>query len=147
MPTSPPDSPQAALFTVRLIWAAMLMGMLVLAVVLTQSFSHPPTPAAATRFAWTSAGLLLVTTPAGYFIRMQTYKRHWQGEIITPRGYRTGNIILFACLEAPAVASLAAGLLGRSFWPYALPAAIAQVLFALNFPTGRPLHPPATPAR
>lgn len=138
-PSAP--SPSAVLRTLRLLWAATLTGPILFLLVL---ILLRPSPVANIPQAWRYlpfAGLALV--PLGYFLRMQCYKQHWVGQIVTPPGYFAGNLLLFACCETIAILGLTLALLLNSLWPSILPPAFAMFVQLLNFPNGRPMLPPA----
>ena len=92
--------------------------------------------------AYIIAGLVLVCIPIGYYIRMQLYKRNWQGDIITPKGYFTGNLILLALCEGPALMGLVLVMLAGEFWPWIIPTLVAMGAQIINFPNGRPMYAP-----
>ncbi len=137
-------NPAQALTTTRLLWAAMLSGQLVLlgviALLMAQGTLSPADPQLTTTLFLVSLGAIVTAVPAGYFARSQIYKKHWQRESIEPRGYVTGNIVLLALLEAPAMLALVTCMLAASFWPGIVVAMLALGVQIINFPHGVPMH-------
>ncbi|MEE9403729.1 MAG: hypothetical protein V3V20_02445 [Algisphaera sp.] len=126
----------------RLIWAVMLGGQAVLAVVLMNVRPAAGQGAGVSPgLAWVPFGLLLVGVPVAYFIRNQSYKRAWRGHAVTPAGYQAGNVAVFAVLEVAMVAGLVLGVLLRAGTPALAAVAAAFVLMLFNFPSGRPMEP------
>ena len=141
------SDPRKALMTVRIIWVAMLMGQLTFAAIavgiVTSAAGEAPGDAASVSMLFIISCAMIVTAiPVGLFVRGQVFKRHWQGDIVTPRGYAGGNIIAFASCEGPVFFSLIVCLIARSFWPYAIPAAAGLVVFLLLWPSGKPMFSP-----
>jgi hypothetical protein len=134
-----------ALLTIRVIWAALILGQVVFAAVIAviNSGDQPVGDDAELGqvLFYASAGLLALAVPTAYFIRGQIYKANWRGNAITPAGYISGNLLFLAMLEGASLLSLVAVLLGGAFWPNALPAALAVVVQLVNFPDGKPMRP------
>lgn len=145
---SEPQSPKAALLTLRIVWGALLFGvlvfMLVVGIILANTAAKPVDAQFATVLLVVLLALLVTELPIGYFVRMQVYKRSWQGDVISPSGYSTGNIILFACCESVALFALIVVLITRSYWPAIIPAVIAMAIMVVNFPNGRAMFPPGS---
>jgi hypothetical protein len=145
-------TPRQALLTTRIVWAAMLAGLLVFLIVVAVMVSQNAGPAAGggdpiglTVF-YVALAALFVAVPVGYILRSQTYKRHWQDEIVTPSGYFIGNLMLWALLEGVAFLGLVATMLHGDFFPTILPTIAGMALMVINFPTGAPMEPdPRTP--
>ncbi|MCC6680559.1 MAG: hypothetical protein IT445_06610 [Phycisphaeraceae bacterium] len=137
---SSPQTPDSALRLLRVIWAAMLLGIIALAgLALTFAGGQPNNADAAFDIDRIQIGLLIgmvVTVALAHVIRLQIYKRHWRDYAILPQGYFLGNLILFALLEGFIVLNLVMMLVAHQAAALALPAAIMLVLFVINFPTG-----------
>ena len=102
-------------------------------------------PIAAGRWLLGAAAVMLVLlTPPAYFIRNQIYKSHWQGNVITPAGYRRGNIIFFAMIDVIMFVAILGTLLSGLLVGL-LAAAGAGVVQVINYPSGGPMRP--TPPR
>jgi F0F1-type ATP synthase membrane subunit c/vacuolar-type H+-ATPase subunit K len=147
-----PATPRQALLIARIIWAMLLLGQLVFAVVvlgLALSRTEERATELGALLLWVALGMLVLAVVAGYFIRNQTYKAHWREHSVAPQGYVTGNIILLAMLEATAFFSLIAVLATGVIFPMILPGAAALVVQLINFPTGKAMQPtePIFPAR
>jgi len=139
----PITDPKQALFTSRLIWFAMIMGQLVfmLVVVLAVwpggSYEGSEITMLMT---YVNIAMLLTTVPVVFFVRNQIYKKNWQENRVTPQGYVTGNIVLFAGCEGVALFGIVVTMLHGSFGLPIVPAVIALGVLAFNFPNGRPME-------
>jgi F0F1-type ATP synthase membrane subunit c/vacuolar-type H+-ATPase subunit K len=81
--------------------------------------------------------MLLAAAPMAHVLRSQIFKKHWQGNVVTPKGFLTGTILFLALFEGVSLFSLVVVLLSGTFWPYIVPSAVALAVQAANFPTGR----------
>jgi len=139
------QDPAAALLTLRILWAAMLGGVVTFGVVVAFLFTKggyrgtSSSPDLERIFLAIGFGALVIAVPIGYFIRNQSYKRHWQGQAVTPGGYVTGNLILLAMCEGVAFFSLVATLAVGAFGWVTAPGVLAAAGMLVNFPTGRPM--------
>jgi len=128
----------------RFIWAALLAHLVALGIVaLVMQMDQPPPPSTGAlrqRLAYLYIALFCGAAIA-YFARMQCYKRHWQGDSVTPRGYFLGNVILFAILDTVATFAIVFYMIGDNVVPMIFPAAVVAALLALNFPNGGPMVP------
>lgn len=143
METPTPLTVDKALMATRLIWAALLMGQitfLIVVGVLLGTGQGPRNPEMGTIVSYISLGQLVFLVPLGYFVRMQVYKRNWQGNVVTPKGYVTGNVFLFACCEAVAMTGLLALLLSGTPGMAAAPAVLALATLVVNVPTGQAMR-------
>lgn len=140
------SNPKGMLVTTRIIWAAMLIGQVVfLAIVLVmlsrQEGGGDQMHAEVVRIlGYVAIAMLFGATAIGYFIRGQVYKANWRGDVVTPRGYSIGNIILLAMLEGVAfyglIVTVIQGSLGLGF----AAAVVAMTIQVVNFPHGRPMY-------
>ena len=136
-------SPAGALMALRVIWGALLFGqvaLLAVVVVLRGSGAQGPGESVTALF-WLDVAFLGVAIAVGSFVRGQIYKRHWVGDVIMPRGYVLGNVVLLALLEAASIFGLLVTLLHGRLMPTVIPTFIAMGLQAINFPTGAPMRP------
>jgi hypothetical protein len=135
-----PTDPQAALRTLRILWAALLAGpvafLVVVAVVLSGGGTAPASDLA-TILGIVAFVLLIAGVFGGYTARLLAYRRGSDGQRITPQAYFTGNLILFASCEAVALFSIVASLVVGQFGVVLIPAVLAMAVQVLNFPTGR----------
>ena len=135
-----------ALLTTRIVWACLIAGQALFAagIALLEARNALPGGGDArmhrTLFviSLVMAGVLI---PLGYFLRLQTYKRYWQGDAIHPQGYYTGNLILLALCELVGIVSLLGVFITAQWWPYALGAGVALLVQLINWPTGLPMEP------
>ncbi len=91
-------------------------------------------------YVWAGAGLT-VLIPAAYWFRNQSYKSHWREGSVTPDGYANGMLAVLTALAVVAAISSVGIVLTQQPWPGLVPLVLANVLHALNFPTGAPMHP------
>ncbi|MEM9882895.1 MAG: hypothetical protein AAF800_08255 [Planctomycetota bacterium] len=128
--------------TLRVIWAAVLMGLVtVMGVLVFLTLSEEPNADVEPSLPVVSliaAGLLITTIPVGYFVRNQVYKANWRGDAVTPEGYLRGNIAFYALIEFPAVIAAISVLIEGAVWPHAVPWLVTVGLLLVNFPTGGP---------
>ncbi len=136
-------TPELALRQTRIVWFAMLGGpvafLFVVAILLTQQTVAPDPPAAQWLFR-ANLVLIAVLVPLAMWTRLQSYKRHWQNQGVTPKGYFQANFMFFVVLEGMALWGLVTTLLNGAMWPTVLPSGIALALLAVNFPSGAPMH-------
>lgn len=139
-------TPATALVTTRLFWALLLgaevfFALFVYAVVAGQTLPGT-TPEVVRLLSRSTVAALLILVPLGYYLRGQTYKKHWQGHAIAPRGYIAGNLPLLLMCMAVAVLGLVTMLVHRGWWwPTALTTAAAVAVQLINFPNGRAMEP------
>ena len=143
----PGPSPEQALMTLRIIWFAMLMGPLGLfiaaAIFRAQGSAPRGDSTVVSVLTYAAIGLAFLGIPMGYLLRSQQYKANWRGDLITPQGYLTGNILLLAPCESPGLLAGVAFLLGAPAWQAAIPLALAFTAMLANFPNGKPMRPAA----
>src|SRR5690606_31951020 len=70
----------------------------------------------------------------------------WQGGVITPMGHFTGNVIMFALPEMVVFLGILMAILSKAFWPSIAPAALAMLVYGVNYPHGGPMFGQADPA-
>ncbi len=138
-----------AIVTVRIIWGALLFGQVSLLAVaamgIAQATERGAPANSVLQIFWINVVLLMVAVPLGYFLRAQCYKRHWQANAITARGYITGNLLLLALLEAVSLLGLVAALVNGRLMPTIVPPLAALALLIWNYPTGAALRPDPPP--
>ena len=138
------DLPTAAgaIRMLRWFWAASIVGQIAFAALVVAIVGpEEPDQERAQRFFYMAIGLLPMGVGVGYFLRSQCYKQHWVRCAITPRGYRKGNLALLAAIEAVSVVTLIGAMITGDMWRPLLIVAVAIMVGALNFPTGRPMEP------
>ena len=168
--TTDPKLIAATLLRLRVLWAAMLTGQLMMLVVaillstLAHNHSASATASAATSTAATqlapsldassssihplvlaSGFSLLIALPLGHFMRMQTYKSGWVSDSVTPEAYFRGHLIMLFASELPIVLSMVAILVTGSLWPSLAIMLLTLGVSIVNFPTGAPMTPAANP--
>lgn len=141
------DPKPAALTRLRIIWTALLLApFLLFGILIIGMAPKTPTvpstdPALVNLLHYISIAMAAVLLPMGYFIRLQTYKKHWVMNAVTPRGYVMGNMILLAICEAIAMFTIIATYLAGVLMPFILPAVVASMTHIINWPTGGPMEP------
>ncbi len=133
------DEPKSAMATARLLWTMLLLGQGALlagasALVLMNMGGQQPD----TGYMLSYIALFMCVTmiPAGYVLRAQTYKRHWVGPSVRPRGYLLGNVILWAICEGIALLGLVATVFSGVLLPTLIPTILALGVLVVNFPNG-----------
>lgn len=135
--------PEQALRTARFIWGGILMGQLTFIAVVAFIVSGGagqgdglPFPAFGVAAAAGAGAIVLA-----HFVRMQVFKRHWEGDRITPQGYVTGTMIHLAILEGASMLALVFAMLEGQLFPLLLPVFALLAVQVMSFPTGRPMQP------
>jgi hypothetical protein len=131
--------PRQRIFQLRIIWAAMLMGLFAfLVVVLVTGPNHsPPDPQMSKMLMYIVWGMLLAITPMAYVIRSIVYRQGRTEEGVAPQAYVTGNIIFWAMFEGVAFFGLVGTLINQGrVGPHLYAAAIAVAMIVVNFPRG-----------
>jgi hypothetical protein len=139
-------STRGVLATLRIIWAAMLVGELVfLGVIfflLRGGNAPPPAQAESTRMLFfISIFFLAGGVVAGFVLRSRLYNPRQADGSVAPGRYVTGNIIFLALCEGPAFFGLVVCMLSGHFLPAVAVPAVGMAIQLLNFPTGTPLEP------
>ncbi len=140
-----PTDPRKALLTLRILWASILIGLLVFLGVVLVVKAEPSRDADLKSMHdllfYINCGMLFVGLFVGYTLRNQFYKRHWEGEVVTPQGYTNGNLVLWAIAEGCGFFSLTIVLISGTMTPYIWPAVGAAASIVINFPNGRIMFP------
>jgi hypothetical protein len=145
MDPKPAVSPEQSLRTLRMIWAALLMGQVIFLVIvmwlIRQPAERPAIEPDVRRTLLVAAGAWLVMAlPMGYFIRLKTYEKgRGPDGAVSPGSYVTGNIILLALCEGVSLFAIVGILLSRQVAPFIYITLVAIAVQAMNFPTGAPL--------
>jgi hypothetical protein len=130
--------------TLRIIWAALLMGLLSFAVVVLM-MGHEPTVDASMRqlLFYIAIGMAVVLIPAGFVVRRVMYRKGRQDDgSVSPQMYSTGNILFFAFCEGVGMFAITCMMInGGGPGPHAIIAAVAAAVLLLNFPKRAPLEP------
>jgi hypothetical protein len=139
-------TPATALLTTRLFWALLLGAQVFFALFVYSVASGRTlpgtTPEVVRLLSLVTVAALLILVPLGYYVRGQTYKKHWRGHAIAPRGYISGNLPLLLMCAAVSVLGLVTMLVQRGWWwPTALTTAAAVAVQVVNFPNGRAMEP------
>jgi hypothetical protein len=130
---------RARLLTVRIIWAAMLMGIAVFAgVVITVGRNHPPSnPLLPNLLLYIAIAMAAACIPAGFVIRSILWnKGRDQSGAVAPPAYVSGNIISWAMCEAPTLVALLGAMINGGRGPHLIVAGITTAILASAFPTG-----------
>jgi len=134
----------AALLRLRIIWLAMLAGQLafvgIVYAMIQGDYDPVVTGDLAQSMFYAVMGVLTLGVVGGYLARMQTYKRCWEGNRVTPEGYFMGNLLLYAIMEGVSIIGMVLVLLTAQLAPHLVPAAAAVLVMAINFPGGGPMR-------
>lgn len=139
--------PASALKNCRIIWAALLAGMLLLAAVtgfllVTQGGMGEEDQDVGIVMGVIGGLMLITMIPIGLYIRGQFFKKNWVDRIVTPGGYLQGNIVVFAMAEGTGLFNIVAMLIGGWWILHALILLAVVIFFIATFPDGKPMHPP-----
>lgn len=138
------ENRRATLMVLRVVWLALLVGQLGFgAVVIFMAMRAEPTDQAhlGGQMLAIAGGVLIGAIGLGYFVRNQSYKKHWQEHAVTPPGFFQGNLILLAALEGSSFLTLVFVMLSGEVFPLVLPAVASLAVQCANFPTGEPMQP------
>ncbi|MEM6757442.1 MAG: hypothetical protein AAF586_09765 [Planctomycetota bacterium] len=138
------QTPEQALTTARIVWAALLLGVLtVTGIMIAMTLQSPPQP---TGIDWffigLPAALLVMAAGIGHVVRQQVYKAGWVNHVVNPKAYVTGLIIYLAALEGVCVIAAIFMVIGAPMIPSLLIIGVGLALMAINFPNGKPMFPP-----
>ena len=131
-------TPRQRLMVLRIIWGAMLMGLLVfLIVVLTVGRNMPPLdPKTSQLFLYIAVAMLAALVPTAFVVRAAIYRKDTSDAGVAPAAYATGNIVFWAMCEGVAFFGLVSGMLNGGRGPHLFVAAVAIAAIVVNFPTG-----------
>jgi len=142
-PYTGPTTPEAALRMVRLLWAVMLTAPLIAAGFFSQiSLKNTPGAQFVQIAPWILIALAAIELPAMYFVRGKIFGKYRDAQgVVSPQGFVTGNLIVFAGCEGLALATVVFCLVTKTVFPTAVPGLIALAVLASNFPNGRVMYP------
>lgn len=142
------STPEGTLRVVRIIWGAMLIGIIVTGAVILgvmgpsgNEGDAEPDPNAG-MFALIAAAITVPAIGMGLFVRSQTFKKGWVGDAVTPGAYSSGNIVAWAACEGPCIIGIVFAFITDSVLPL-IPAAFAFATLVLLFPNGKAMQPRA----
>ena len=138
----PPPTPEKALLTLRIIWAALLMGQLVFLVIVLAigPGMSGPDPDIMRMLFYVLVAILVTIIPVAHLIRGVIYNKGRQDGTVSPAAYATGSILFLAMCEGVGMAGLVFALLNGGRGPHLIVALIAIAVQAINFPTGGPMR-------
>ena len=140
------QSPQQAVRKLRFVWMGLLASQLIFLVVAAVVIARGEPVSSTSSQQWVQAMflisvvLLVSLVAVGYIVRKFIYESGQEKTIVSPRAYFTGNLVLLGECEAIAIFSLVVTMLSGTFGLAVLPAVIAMVVQAINFPTVRPMQ-------
>jgi hypothetical protein len=139
--------PKQALLLSRVIWAAMLMGVVVFGLFVGLIFRGEPeeqrqplSPQTGYVFLAIAVATLLIGVPVGLFARGEIFKCGWVGDVITPTAYISGNIVVWALCEGAAFFSLVTYMVSHQPLLF-IPGGLAVALMLLLWPDGKAMQP------
>src|SRR4051812_36924241 len=108
--TQPQQTPDAGLMTIRIIWGAMAMGVLMFGVVVVSGgglHASAPDPKFNQLWLYLAVGMLCTTVPIGFVLRSVIWRQGKDADgRVRPSAYNTGLIIHLAMCEATAFFAL-----------------------------------------
>ena len=130
--------PVRRLMTLRIIWAALLMGQLAfLGIVLMIGPNQPaPDPQMLRILLYVLIAMAATMIPIGFVIRGIIYNNGRTEAGVAPAQYAVGNILFWAMCEGVGLFGITAGLLNRGRGPHLIVAVIALAIMIVSFPTG-----------
>ncbi|HYO10410.1 MAG TPA: hypothetical protein VER17_15685 [Tepidisphaeraceae bacterium] len=130
------------LITLRIIWAAMLLGQLVyLGVALAIGSPENRNDDLQRLLLYVLIAMAVSSIAVGFILRGILYQRNRQPDGAVAAGaYSTGNILFYAMCEGVGLFGITCTLLNGGFSAHTAVALGAMVVLLLNFPTGRPLR-------
>ena len=141
-------NPRQVLIVLRLIWwttPAVYVALFAFAAFVIRPSNVPGDSALQKNIAdvllYVSMIMVAVFIPLGFFARGQVYKRHWEVDCVTPRGYLNGNVMFMAVRDVPVFFCAVAVIFAGTLIPYFLPSVIPLAVHLLNYPHGRPMQP------
>lgn len=121
-------------------WAALLIVPFVFFVWLVWHLSKNPQGASyAGAVKWFAAAsiYLVVVVPGSMFWRGHLFRDYWLGRPVAPAKYVSATISVGLALAVGGIFSLAGCLVTGLLMPNLIPAALALLLYAIHWPTGR----------
>jgi len=142
-------SPKARLLSLRIIWAALLLGQFFFMIVMGIIFSQPPQnqqqapdPHMINILVAVNVIMLVTIVPVAAFVRRFMFQRVRVDGIVPAATYATGCIIFWAACEGVSFFGLVIALMHRAFWPSIVVSAIAIGIQMITFPRKSAIIPP-----
>jgi len=133
-----------ALLRLRIIWMAIVTGQVAFVAIVVAMIRGGMQPYVTGELAqslfYASMGVLVLGLVGGYIARMQTYKRCWEADRVTPEGFFMGNLLLYAIMEGVSIVGVVVVFLTAQLSPQIVPAAAALLVMVINFPGGGPMR-------
>ena len=136
-----PSDSQATLMTLRIIWAALLIGQivffLVIAFVLWPHGRRTMDERTLKLLFYVGGVMLLTMIPIGFVLRSTMFRKGLDERgNVRPAAYTTGNIVLWAMCEGASFFGLVGAMLNNGPWPHLIVTIIAVAVQVVTFPTG-----------
>ena len=133
-------SVDAALQIASWTWFGLLTApfVLFLAVVwhLTDNESIRADETIANRWFIGTMAYMAIGIPAAFFVRSRLFRGYWQGQLVSPRNYVMGMLLIWCALEIGGLLSLAGCLFSGKLLPNLVPGLLAFMLFTPLWPNG-----------
>ncbi len=140
------ENRRAVLMVMRIIWLALVVGQIgfgaVVIFMIRQAGPSQQSHLTGQMFA-IACGVFIGAVGLGYFLRNQSYKKHWHEHAVAPPGYFQGNLILLALLESSSFLTLVLVMLHGEVFPLILPAVASLAVQCANYPSPLPMQPHA----
>ena len=134
---------RSTLMILRVIWLVLIVGQVSFGAVVVFTMLNPGSVGESQlrgQMLAIASAVLVGAVGLGYYIRNQSYKKHWQEHAVTPAGFFQGNLILLAALEASSFLTLVFVMISGQVIPMILPAVVSLAVQCVNFPTGAPME-------
>ncbi|QQE10387.1 hypothetical protein JD969_12850 [Planctomycetota bacterium] len=129
--------------TARIIWAGLVIGITVIAIVFTFAIGPSENITSNTFIFELIPFILLPIVPTiGFFVRSFIFKQNTlDNGTVDKNAYVTGNIIFWGTTEAICVITLVFSFFTAPIFPTIIPSIIAYIILITAFPTGSQLKP------
>lgn len=144
MQTYTDSNRRATLMILRVIWMVLVVGQIsfgAVAILMTMNAETTGQTHLRGQMLAIATGVFIGAVGLGYFVRNQSYKKHWQEHAVTPPGFFQGNLLLFAALEGASFLTIVFVMLSGQVFPMILPAVASLAVQCANFPSGLPMEP------
>jgi hypothetical protein len=89
-----------------------------------------------TRWFIISMAYMAIGVPTAFFLRSKLFRGYWSGQLVSPKNYLAGMILIWSALEFGGLLSLVGCLVSGKLLPNLVPALLAFMLFTPLWPNG-----------
>lgn len=135
-------TPRSALMMARVIWAALLMGVVIAGVMMLLTFGGRASQGNASMVPFMVSLVMAMTLlPAAYVVRAMMYRKSAVDGVVPPEKFLPANILFMAMIEGPMFTGLVMATVMGELFPTIVVPVVLLVVYVLNFPTGRVMAP------